>query len=113
MCQFARYRYKTTVWKSHNRWHVPEEVFSIADDILIVGYDYNGEDHDRTQIHTPCCRYAEKKPQTLREKWHFRWTSSIPFFAEMTSRQGSQTPENWNSLMDIPTAKSGKELKAF
>ena len=53
-------------------------VFGIADDILVVGYDVDGEDHDHTsQRVLQICRQLNLKLN--KDKFHFRCTS-VPFW---------------------------------
>ena len=50
-CLFGRYRYKTGTClnkKIYKLFQDLPDVFSTADDILVVGYDSNGKDHDET-----------------------------------------------------------------
>ena len=63
-------------------------VFGIADDILVVGYDSDGKNHDDTlwQI-LQICRHANLKLK--KDKCHFRCTS-VQFFWEVISRLGVQ-----------------------
>ena len=64
-------------------------VFSIADDILIAGFNEIGIGHNATLDKVPrICREANLN----KEKCLFRFTS-IPFFGEIISRDSvSQTP---------------------
>ena len=53
------------------------DVFGIADDILVVGYDTDGKDHDEMlQKVLQICRQVKLKLN--KDKCHFRCTS-IPF----------------------------------
>ena len=52
-------------------------VFGIADDILVIGYDYDGTDQDAT-VHKVLQRCKEGNLKLNKEKCHFRCTS-IPF----------------------------------
>ena len=56
-------------------------VFGIADDILVIGYDENGADHDAA-VHKVLWRCKEVNLKLNKEKCHFRCTS-IPFFGEV------------------------------
>ena len=61
-------------------------VFSIADDILVIGYNKEGTDHDEAVYKVlKQCQNANLKLN--KEKCHF-WCMSIPFFGEVVSRQG-------------------------
>ena len=54
------------------------KIFGIVEDILIVGYDASGADHDRT-----VCRILQicKKEnlKLIKDKCHFKYTI-VPFF---------------------------------
>ena len=56
-----------------------------ADDILVIGYDDNGADHDAV-VHKVLQRCEEVNLKLNKEKCHFRCTS-IPFFGEVTLRR--------------------------
>ena len=63
-------------------------VFGIADDILVIGYDENGADHDAT-VHNVLWQCEEVNLKLNKEKCHFR-CMSIPFFGEVLLRDGVQ-----------------------
>ena len=63
-------------------------VFGIADNILVIGYDKDGTDHDGAVYRgLRCCQDVNLKLN--KDKCHFRCTS-IPFFGEVVSRDGMQ-----------------------
>ena len=63
-------------------------VFGIADDILVVGYDTDGKDYDEMlQQVLQICRHVNIKLN--KDKCHFRCTS-VPFFGDVISRHGVQ-----------------------
>ena len=63
-------------------------VFGIADDILVVGYDSDSKDHDKMLWQVlQICRNVNLKLN--KDKCHFRCTS-VPFFGEMNSWHGVQ-----------------------
>ena len=63
-------------------------VFGIADDILVMGYNEDGTDHDKAVYNVlRWCR--EVKLKLNKDKCHFRCTS-IPFFGKVISRRGIQ-----------------------
>ena len=63
-------------------------VFGIADDILVIGYDKDGADRNEAVYKVlKLCQDVNLKLN--KEKYHFRCTS-IPFFGEVVSRQGIQ-----------------------
>ena len=59
-------------------------VFSITDDILVVGYKENGRDHDET-VQKVLQRCREVNLKLNKDKCHFRCTS-VPFFGEVILR---------------------------
>ena len=61
-------------------------VFGIADDILVIGYDKDGTDHDEAVYKV--LRWCQDVNLKLnKDKCHFR-CMSIPFFSEVVSREG-------------------------
>ena len=63
-------------------------VFGIADNLLFVGYDTGGKDHDEMlQQVLQICRQVNLKLN--KNKCHFRCTS-VPFFDEVISRHRMQ-----------------------
>ena len=87
-------------------------VFGIEDDILVVGYEADGN-HDET-LHTvlKTCRQVSLKLN--KDKYHFRCTS-VPFFGEIISRHcvkpgtmkakspnGDATPKDKKGTPSIP-----------
>ena len=87
-------------------------VFSIADDILIVGYEADGKDHDETlQRRLQICRQVKLKLN--KDKFHFRSTS-VPFLGEIISQYGVKPdPQKLKALMGMSPLKNNKELQAF
>ena len=85
---------------------------NVTDDILVIGYDEDGADHD-TAVHK-VLRWCEKVNLKLnKEKCHFRCTS-ILVFREVMSREGVQPdPQKFKALMDILVPKNIKELQTF
>ena len=57
-------------------------IFGIMDNILVIGYDDDGTDHDATVLQ----RCEEVNLKLNKEKCHFRCTS-IPFFGEVISKK--------------------------
>ena len=76
-------------------------VFSNADDILVVGYEDDGRDHDEmVQKVLKTCRKVNLKLN--KDMCHFRCTSA-PFFGEVISRNRVQPdPQKIKALMDMP-----------
>ena len=87
-------------------------VFGIADDILVIGYDKDGTGHDEAvyKVYNQC---QEVNLKVNKEKCHFRCTS-IPRFGEVVSWQGVQPdPQKVRALTQMPVPKNKKELQAF
>ena len=63
-------------------------VFGIADDILVIGYNDDGPDQD-AMVHKVLQRCEEVNFKLNKEKCHFRCTFT-PFFGEVISRRGVQ-----------------------
>ena len=63
-----------------------QNVFCIADDILVIGYDSHGKDHNDT--HWKVLQIFQQVNLKLKkDKCHFRCTS-IPYFCKVISRHG-------------------------
>ena len=58
--------------------------FGIADDILVIGYDKDGTDHDEA-VHNVLRQYQDLNLKLNKDKCYFRSTL-IPFFSEVVSR---------------------------
>ena len=87
-------------------------VFGIADDILVKGYDENGTDHDEA-IHKVLRQCKEVNLKLNKDKCYFRCTS-ILFFGKVVSREGVQPdPQKIKVLTDMLVPKNKKELQAF
>ena len=63
-------------------------VFGIADDILVIGYNKDGADHDEA-VYNVLRWFQDVNLKLNKEKCHFRCTS-IPFFGEVVLREGVQ-----------------------
>ena len=87
-------------------------VFGIADDILVIGYDKDATDHDKAVYKVlKWCQDVNLKLK--KEKCHFR-CMSIPFFGEVVSRQGVQPdPQKVRALTEMLVPKNKKEMQAF
>ena len=87
-------------------------VFGFMDDILVIGYDKNGADHD-AEVHMVLCICEEINLQLNKEKCHFRCTA-IPFFGNVILGKGVQLdPQKTKALTDIPVPNNKKELQDF
>ena len=63
-------------------------VFGIADDILVIGHDKDGANHD-VAVYSVLRQCQDVNFKLNKDKCHFRCTS-IPFFGEVVSREGDQ-----------------------
>ena len=61
-------------------------VFGITDDILVVGYEGDGSDHEDT-VQKVLQRSRKVNLKLNKDKCHFRCTS-VPFFGEQILRNG-------------------------
>ena len=121
-CQFGRYKFKQLPfgaapvgnmfqYKIDEMFNDMPNIFGIGDDILIIGYDNDGTDHDEA-VHKVQQRCKEVNLKLNKEKCHFRCTS-IPFFGEVISRRGVQPdPQNIKAI-DMPAPNNKRELPAF
>ena len=123
-CPFGRYIYKHLPFgavpaggnmfqcKINETFNDIPNVFGIADDILVIGYEKDGTDHNETVNKVlKCCRDLNLKLN--KEKCHFRCTA-LPFFSEVVSRDGMQPdPRKISALTETPTPKNKKELQAY
>ena len=74
-------------WKIDEIFNDMPNVFGIADDILVIGYDKDGADHDEAVYNV--LRWCQDVNLKLnKDKCHFGCTS-IPFFGEVVSREES------------------------
>ena len=86
--------------------------FGIADDILVIGYDEHGADHNVT-VHKVLRLCREVNLKLNKDKFHFR-CMSIPCFGEVILMEGVQPdPQKIKALTDLPAPKNKKELQAF
>ena len=87
-------------------------VFGIEDNILVLGYDVDGTDHDNIlQRVLQLCRQVNLKVNN--DKYHFRFTS-VPVFSEVISSNGVKPdPQKLKTFMEMPPQKMKKELQAF
>ena len=122
-CQFGRYRYKHLPFgavpvgnmfqcKIDEIFNDIPNVFGIADDILVVGYDKDGTDHDEAVYKV--LRWCQDVNLKLNKgKCHFRCTS-LPFFSEVVSRDDMQLDtQKISAIAEMPAPKNKKELQAF
>ena len=117
-CPFGRYQYKRLLfgavlagdmfqWKIDKIFNHMPNVFGIADDILVIGYDKDGADHDEA-VYNVLRQCQDINLKLNKEKCHFRCTS-IPFFGEVVSREGVQPdPQKIKALPEMPAPKKQK-----
>ena len=87
-------------------------VFGIADNILVIGYDGDWGDHDEA-VYNVLQQCQEVNINLNKDKCHFRWTS-IPFFGKVVSREGVQPdPQKIKALTNMLAPKNKRELQAF
>ena len=115
-CQFGRYRWKRLPfraapagdmfqWKSNEIFEDLPDVFDTADDILVVGYEADGKDHDKTLWRVLQMR-RQVNLKLNKGKCHFRCTS-VPCFGEIISRYGVKPdPRKLKVLMEMPPRNS-------
>ena len=123
VCQFGRYRYKWLPFgaaPAGNRFqrkiddifkNIPN-VFGIADDILVAGYEADGKDHDKTVGRVlQRCRPVSFKLN--KDKCHFQCTS-VPFFEGIILHNGVKPDtQKIKALMEMLPPKNKKELQSF
>ena len=117
-----RYRYKWLPFravppgsKGHDSNEIFKDipnVFGIADDILVAGYEADGKDYDETVWRV----LQRSRPVNLKlnnDKCHFRFTSG-PFFGEIILQHGVKPePQKIKALMEMLSPKNKKEVQAF
>ena len=87
-------------------------VFGIADNILVIGYDKNRADHNEA-VYSVLRKCQDVNLKLNKEKCHFRCTSVL-FFGEVVLREGIQPdPQKVRALTNMPVPKNKKELQAF
>ena len=122
-CQFGRYTYK---WlplgaapagdifqrKIDEIFKDLPNVFSIADEILVVGYEADCKDHNKTLWRVlQICRQVNLKLN--KDKCPFKCTS-VQFFEEIISWHGVKPDQQkLKALMEMPHPKNKKELPRF
>ena len=122
-CLFGRYRYKWLPFgavlaggmfqcKIDEIFNDVLNVFGIADNILVIGYDKDGADHDKA-VYKVLKQCQDVNLKLNKENCHFR-CSAIPLFGEVISRQGIQPDlQKVKALTEMPAPKNKKELQAF
>ena len=98
-------------WKIDEIFSDMPNIYGIADDIWVIGYEDNGTYHD-TVVHKVVQRCEEVNVKLNKEKCHFRCTS-IPFFGNVMLRRVQPDPQKIKALTDMPAPNNMKELQAF
>ena len=122
-CPFGRYQYKYLPFgampaddmfqhKIDEIFNDMVNVFGIADDILVIGYDKDRKDHDEAVYNVlRWCREVNLKLN--KDNCHFR-CMSILFFGKVVSREGIQPdPQKIKALTDMLGPNNKRELQAF
>ena len=79
-------------------------IFGIVDNILVIGYNKDGADHDAA-VHKVLRWCREVNLKLNKAMCHFRCTS-LPFFGEVILREGIQPdPQKIKVLTDMPAPK--------
>ena len=95
-CPFGRYCYKCLLFgeapvgnmfqrKIDEIFNDMPNVFGIADDILVIGYEKDRQDHDEA-VYSVLKWCQDVNLKLNKDKCHFRCTS-IPFFGKVVSRK--------------------------
>ena len=87
--------------------HLPG-AFGITNDILIVGFERDGKDHDET-LQRVLQRCGQVNIKLNKDKFHFRCTqvlSLVKLFPEMVS---NLIHKKLNAMMGIPSPKNQKK----
>ena len=122
VCQIGRYRYKQLPigvapvgnmfqHKIDEIFNGMPNVFGIADDILVVGYEDDGRDHHKT-VQKVLQRCREVNLKLNKDKCYFRCTS-VPFLGEVISRNGVQPDPKNQSPNGNATPNNKREFQAF
>ena len=97
-------------WKIHEIFNDMPNVFGIADDILVIGYDKDRTDHDEA-VYDVLRQCQDVNLKLNKVKCHFRCTS-IPFFGELVSREGVQPyPQKIKALTKMQAPKNKKDYR--
>ena len=122
-CLFGRYQYKHLLFRAapvgnmfqckiDEIFNDMPNIFSIADDILVIGYDEDGTDHDK-EVYSVQRHCKEVNLKLNKDKCHFR-CMFIPFFGEIVLRKGVQPdPQKFKALTNMLAPKNKRELQAF
>ena len=120
-CLFGRYQYKCLPFgaalvdnmfqcKIDKIFNDMLNVFGIADDILVIGYNKNGADHNKA-AYSVLKQCQDVNLKLNKEKCHFRCTS-IPFFGKVVLRKSIQ-PDPWKvrALTKMPAPRTKRNCR--
>ena len=119
-CLSGRYQYKHLPFGAvpvgdmfqHKIDKIFNDIFGIADDILVIDYNEDGKDHNEA-VYSVLRQCKEVNLKLNKDKCHFR-CMSIPFFSKVVSREGiSPDPQKIKVLTDMPVPNNKRELQAF
>ena len=122
-CPFGRYRYKHLPFgatpvgnmfqhKIDKIFNDMPNVFGIADNIFVIGFNKDGVDHDEA-VYIVLRQCQDINLKLNKDKCHFR-CMSILFFGEVVSRKGIQPDQQKvRALTEMPAPKNKRELQAF
>ena len=119
-CLFGRYCFKCLLFgaapagdmfqrKIDEIFNDIPNVFGIAEDILVIGYNKDGAEHDGA-VYNVLRQCKDVNLKLNKDKYHFRCTS-IPFFSKVVSREGVQPdPQKVKALTKMLVPKNKREL---
>ena len=122
-CLFGRYHYKCLPFgavpagyifqrKIDQIFNDMPNVYGIADDILVIGYDEDGADHDEA-VSSVLKQCQDVNLKLNKDKCYFR-CMSMTFFGKVVSREGIQPDlQKVRALTKMPPPKNKRELQAF
>ena len=89
-----------------------QNVFGIADDIWVIGYEKDGADQDEA-VYSVLKQCQDVNLKLNKDKCDFR-CMSIPFFGKVVSREGVQPDtQKVRALTEMPVPKNKREPQAF
>ena len=122
-CPFGRYYYKYLPFgaapvgdmfqrKIDEIFNDIPNVFGIADNILVIGYDKDGADHNEA-VYNVLKQCQDVNLKLNKDKCHF-WCTSIPFFGKVVSKKDVQPDlQKVRVLTEMPAPKNKQELQSF
>ena len=122
-CPFGRYHYKSLPFgaalvgdmfqcKINEIFNNMPNVFGIADNIFVIGYEKDGADHHEA-VYSVLKWCQDVNLKLNKDKCHFR-CMSIPFFGEVVLREGVHPdPQKVRALTKMQAPKNKRELQAL